>query len=182
MITVTRRDAGPIVLWGVIILLVGAWSAWRAQRTALAVQEAETGAACVAQDLQRLASLRSLAQGVAAGRRPDADVISRIQKALVEAGLPIEAASGIQPRIDQVAGSGMRLQVLQLKLQGLDPAGLGAWLAAWQRGDQSWQVTEIQMVHAVSTGSEADRSRGAVEANRFDIHVTLAVPYWEETT
>ena len=62
------------------------------------------------------------------------------QQALVGAGLPITAFSGVQPRADQTA-NGLRIQTVQLRLQGLRPADFGAWLAAWTTADQPWRLS-----------------------------------------
>jgi hypothetical protein len=166
----------PAALWACAFATVLAWGWFRLDQAAARTAAAQAQLAGVNQDLQRLADLRARVQAPVRGRRPQDDLVTRAQQALTAAGLPIAAFSGVQPRADQTV-NGLRIQTVQLRMQGLRPAEFGAWLAAWSGPDQPWRLGELQMVH-----STAPPTAGAatLDTNRFDLTLVLTVPYVED--
>jgi hypothetical protein len=165
-----------VVLWVSLSAAVPLWGWFRLDQADGRTAAANAQFGLVNQDLQRLADLRARVQTPARGRRPQDDLVTRAQQALVSSGLPIAAFSGVQPRADQTV-NGVRIQTVQLRLQGLRPADVGAWLAAWSTPDQPWRLSELQMVH-----STAPSTAGAapLDTNRFDLTLVLTVPYLED--
>jgi hypothetical protein len=179
------RVLQPLVLaWTVAVLGIAAWCALRWGSAAERERVAQAACAAMGQDIQRLQALRAASPVSAHGRRPDADLVTRAQRALADAGLPIGACSGVQPRADQVSpGTAVRVQTVQLTLRGLSPAELGGWLAAWHAVTQPWLVSELQLVHvataAAPAAAAAATNNPSLDSNRFDISVVLAAPYLE---
>lgn len=124
--------------------------------------------------LARLAELQATVSA-SPERRPDADLVTRVQQTLLAAGLPIAAFSGVQPQGDQAAGAGVRVQAVLLRLVQLRPAELGAWASAWQQAGGSWRIAELQLSHTPAAAP------GAADDNRYDAAILLAAPYAAET-
>jgi len=162
------------MLWACACAAVLLWGWVRLDQAGARVQAAQQQFTSVNQELQRLLDLRARIQAPVRGRRPQDDLVSRVQQALTAAGLPVTACSGVQPRADQSA-NGMRIQTVQLRLQGLRPAEFGAWLAAWKAADQPWRLSEMQMVHSTAAGAAGT----PLDNNRFDLTLVLTVPYLE---
>jgi hypothetical protein len=162
-------------LWAAAILTVLIWGVVRLGQADLAWREARDRHATTVRDLARLEALRAQVPSPASGRRPQDDLVVRAQQALAAAGLPASACSGVQPRADQTAG-GVRIQSVQLRLTGLRPADIGAWLAAWAAGGQTWNIGELQMNHAAGGTDGA----AALDIDRYDLTLVLTTPYVED--
>lgn len=159
----------------VAVMVVGGWCWWRVEAAQAQADAALDQARGIARDVQRVQALRLQTQAVSDRRRPDADLVTRAQRALSQAGLPVTACSGVQPRTDQHRpGGGIRIQTVQLSLRALRPGDLGAWLTAWSAAEPAWTVSEIQLAHQPTTAPSLD-------SNRFDVSVVLSAPYVEDT-
>lgn len=180
-----------LIVWFALFAVIAAWCGWRLGESASEVQRADREAAAVHRDVDRVVTLRQQVRGLAAGRRPDGDLIARVQRSLVAAALPASALSGVQPRADrQSQGSGLRVQTVQVTLRSLSPAELGAWLAAWRQGEQPWRLDEVQFARVqpgvIGPGTPGIPGTAAVSAiapgsdNRYDITLALAAPYVED--
>jgi len=165
----------PFVTGAIVaIVAIGGWCWWRVGSAQSQADAAREQAQTIARDVQRVQTLRQQAQVVAGSRRPDADLVTRVQRALSQAGLPVTACSGVQPRNDQAApGGGIRIQSVQLSLRALQPSDLGAWLSAWTMAEPAWTVSELQLAHQPTTALGLD-------SNRFDVSVVLSAPYVED--
>lgn len=171
-----------VVGWlGILVLLAG-WAWLRVSSAAEQDQQASIHLATMMHDLDRLRFLRAGEHALAHGKRPEADLITRVQRALADAGLPVSACSGVQPRADQVApAGGVHVQTVQLTLKGLQPQELGNWLAAWTASEQPWQVSDLQLVHSgIQPPGLAGSGAPRLDSNRFDVSVVLSAPYVEE--
>lgn len=170
---------GAILVWLAVAGVLGVYGGAR-----LGSAQAQAGAADAARlaaehDLVRVQQLRAEVRGVSIGRRPDGDLISRVQRALGDAGLPVSACSGVQPRADQSRpGAGIRVQTVVTTLRGLLPAEFGAWLAAWRAGDQAWRLDDVQFTRVATTPAVTTVARN--DGNRYDVTLVLAAPYVED--
>jgi hypothetical protein len=166
-------------VWFLLAIGVVLWSGVRLGTAHTRVASADTARLTVERDLAKVQQLRAQVRGVSVGRRPDGDLIARVQRALSDAGLPVTACSGIQPRADQSRpGAGVRVQTVVTTLRGLLPAEFGAWLAAWRAGDQTWRLDDLQFTRAGGTARSTPVAEG--EGNRYDVTLVLAAPYVEE--
>lgn len=166
-------------VWFLLAIGVVLWSGVRLGTAHTQVASADTARLTVERDLAKVQQLRAQVRGVSVGRRPDGDLIARVQRALSDAGLPVTACSGIQPRADQSRpGAGVRVQTVVTTLRGLLPAEFGAWLAAWRAGDQTWRLDDLQFTRAGGTSRPTPVAQG--EGNRYDVTLVLAAPYVEE--
>jgi len=166
----------PTALWACAFLAVLTWGWFRLDQANSRIRAAQAQFAAVNKDVQRLGELRGRVQAPVRGRRPQDDLVTLAQNALAAAGLPISLFSGVQPRADQTV-SGLRIQTVQLRLQGLRPAEFGSWLAAWSTPDQPWRLSELQMVH---TTAPTTANSAALDTNRFDLTLVLTAPYLED--
>ncbi len=169
------RVRSPAVLWACAILAVLGWGSLRLDQAGDATRAAQAQFLAVHQDLQRLEDLRARVQTPLSGRRTQDDLVTRAQDALAAAGLPTTCFSGVQPRADQTS-NGLRIQTVQLRLQGLRPAEFGSWLSAWNTPEQPWRLSELQMVHATAPQAASM----PLDSNRFDLMLVVTAPYVED--
>lgn len=169
-----------IAVWFIIGFAVVVWSGLRLGSAESQIRAADAARTALERDLTKVHQLRAQVRGVSVGRRPDGDLIGRVQRALSDAGLPVSACSGVQPRADQTRpGAGVRVQTVVMTLRGLLPAEFAAWLAAWRAGDQTWRLDDVQLTRVpVPTGPGGSVARS--DGNRYDVALVLAAPYVEE--
>ena len=112
-------------------------------------------------DLQRWSGAQQRISGLATAGQPTSDLVTLVQKALNNAGLPAAAFRGIQPMAERTdAASRIQEHTVNLNLADLRASDLGAWLAAWATPEQTWQVVSIAMSHPVrATGSGLDNDK-----------------------
>jgi hypothetical protein len=172
--------SGLFLLWFVVGLSVVAWSGMRLGSAQSQITAADAARSAIERDVAKVQLLRAQVRGLSVGRRPDGDLIARVQRALSDAGLPVSACSSVQPRADQTRpGAGVRVQTVVMTLRALLPAEFGAWLAAWRAGDQTWRLDDVQLTRvSVPTAPGAAVARS--EGNRYDVALVLAAPYVEE--
>jgi hypothetical protein len=170
---------GAILLWLAVFGVLVVWGGVRLGSAHAQIGAADAARAATERDLIRVQQLRAEVRGVSVGRRPDGDLISRVQRALGDAGLPVTACSGVQPRADQSRpGAGIRVQTVVTTLRGLLPAEIGAWLAAWRAGDQPWRLDDVQFSRVATT--PAATTVAPNDGNRYDVTLVLAAPYVED--
>ena len=175
-----RTQQLMIALWSMVILGVVAWSGMRLGTAQAQIATANASRSAIEREVTQVQRLRAEVRGVSLGRRPDGDLITRIQRALSDAGIPVAACTGVQPRADQVrAGGGIRVQTVLMTLRGLTPAEFGAWLAAWRAGDQTWRLDDVQFTRAAASVVAAP-AIAVGDSNRYDIAIVLAAPFVEE--
>ncbi|MBA2482358.1 MAG: hypothetical protein H0V44_16980 [Planctomycetes bacterium] len=177
-----RRGWYLLALAAITLVIVAAWCAGTRSRAHADLAAALDRHRQVERDVATITTLGSSSSsagagaGLSVGPRPDADLVARTQQALAEAGLPIGACSGVQPRADQVRQQGLSVQTVLVSLQNLRPAEFGSWLAAWNAHQPPWRITELQLVHA----PQRDGATSDLDPNRFDYTLALAAPYLEK--
>ena len=169
-----NRPAILVAACGLLAVLL--WGGLRLGSAQAALSAAGARALGADRDLDRLARLRAHEAHIVSRSVPDTDLVSRIQQALVAAGLPTTAFSGIQPLGDQLDPvSHVQQRSLQLRLNSLAPAELGAWLAAWLTPDQPWRVQGLALAHPQDGGGTT------LDSNRFAVTVTLLMRSLEDS-
>lgn len=163
------------LLWLVLVLGVAAWGWLRLGSAQRDHDQALSHHLTVNRDVERIVELRNRTVDLGNGPRQDVDLISRAQRALAAVGLPASACSGVQPRSDQAGATGkLRVQTVELLLQGLTPGELGAWLGAWRSANQAWQVSELMLNHLATLPGQDPIG---LDSNRFQASVLLSAPY-----
>ncbi len=112
-------------------------------------------------DAQRVIELRQREQRVAENKRPQQDVIARVNDTLAEAGIPQARFAGLRPQSDTaLPGTGQRgplyrRQVVQISVWQLTIGQLGSFLGAWRASQELWTPTRIELTHVRGPASPA---------------------------
>ena len=102
-------------------------------------------------EAQQIIRLRSKQQQIAEHKRPEQDVIARVNATLAEAGIPPERFGGLRPESDAaLPDSPYRRQSVRISLDELSVTQLGAFLGRWSRTQQLWTPTRLELSHARS--------------------------------
>jgi hypothetical protein len=120
-----------------------------------------------------VAGLRQRHEAVTTTRRPDTDLIATLRSAARAAGVPESAFQGVTPRDDRIIGDGsLRIQQVQVQVQGVSLAQVGSWLAALRAAGSPWRIGGLDLIHERrGTGPAADA------ADRYAVSVLLTAPY-----
>ena len=119
-------------------------------------------------EAQKIIELRSKRQRIAEHKRPEHDVIARVNATLAEAGLPPDRFGDLRPESDAaLPGSLYRRQSVGINLIELSIAELGAFLSHWSGSQQLWTPTRIELTHA--------RSRQG--SDRYDATILITATY-----
>ena len=145
-----------------------------AKRAAQAMAELDLAAVSlerVRSQAHRVLELRTARQRAAQQKRPEQDLIARVNASLAAAGIDQSHFAGVRPRSD-VALTGhesgpieYRRQSVQLSLRRLRMASLGAFLTEWASSQPLWTPTQIDLTHA----------RG--EDARYDARILVSATY-----
>lgn len=126
-----------------------------------------------ASDAERVLELRSRQERVAEDKRPEQDVIARVNACLTRADIPLERFGGVRPEADAaVAGGGdgaraYRRQAVRISLNRMTVTQLGAFLADWHASQPLWTPTRIDLVHG----------RDEADPDSYDASVLVAATY-----
>ncbi len=126
-----------------------------------------------AADAERVLELRSRQQRVAEDKRPEQDVIARVNACLTRAEIPLERFGGVRPEADAaVAGGGdgaraYRRQAVRISLNRMTVAQLGEFLADWHATQALWTPTRIELVHG----------RDKADPGAYDVSILVAATY-----
>ncbi len=122
----------------------------------------------VAHDAGRVLELRASRQTVAEQKRPEQDVIARVNAVLSEAGLEERHFGGLRPESDSaVPGSAHRRQTLRITLRQLGLPELGAFLERWAASQELWTPTRLEL----------SRAQTQADPGRYDVSILIAATY-----
>lgn len=146
----------------------------RLERASLALIALESDAA-------ELARLRSRTERIAWRKRPEQDVLARVNATLAEAGLSPSHLSDLREESDSTIGApsregaatpNWRRQSIRLTLADTTTAELGAFLQRWLETQPLWTPSRIELA---KSQSPANTTGGAHD--RFVITLTLTATY-----
>ena len=140
--------------------LGGVWIHLQAARVSLMSTES---------DAQRILELRAKQQRIAEHKRPQQDVIARVNTVLAEAGISLDRFGGLLPESDSaLPGAGTyRRQSVRMTLNGLTIPKLGAFLAQWADSQHLWTPTRIELT----------RARNHNDPARYDVNIVIGATY-----
>jgi hypothetical protein len=108
---------------------------------------------------RRVLDLRERQQRVAERKRPQQDVIARVNSTLAAAELPPDRFGGLRPESDSAlpgsAANGSpvyRRQTVRISLNGLSIRHLGGFLREWSDTQWLWTPTRIELTHVRDKG------------------------------
>jgi hypothetical protein len=151
-----RHPAILLALVAAVLSLPVALSARRLSERQCDLYAAKSQLLTTAADAERVIELRSRQQRVAEQRRPEQDVISRVNAVLDAVQIPAAHFGGLQPETDAAlpgtgrGGPEYRQQSLRISLRQLKTSELGAFLGEWRATQELWTPTRIELTHARS--------------------------------
>ena len=154
----------------IVVALVCASLGLAARRSAAQreLQAAEMNTNRINADLARISELRAMRQTAAEAKRPDQDVIARVNTALAQAGIAPSSLGGLQPELDAALPGGLhRRQSVRISLSQLTMQQLGSFLHHWSIAQPLWVPERIDLVH----------SREAAEQDAYACTIVLSAVY-----
>ena len=119
-------------------------------------------------EAQQIIQLQSKQQRIAEHKRPEQDVIARVNTTLAEAGIPPERFGGLRPESDAaLPDSAYRRQSVRISLDELSIAELGAFLGQWSRTQRLWTPSRLELSHA----------RNNIDDDRYDVVILITATY-----
>ncbi len=119
-------------------------------------------------EAQKIIRLQSKQQRIAEHKRPEQDVIARVNTTLTEAGIPPERFGGLRPESDAaLPDSAYRRQSVRISLNELSITQLGAFLDQWSQSQQLWTPARLELSHA----------RSKLDDDRYDVVILITATY-----
>ena len=129
---------------------------------------AQTTLANLANDARNIIDLRSKQQVVSERKRPEQDVIAKVNATLADVGIPNNHFDSLRPESDgALPDSKYRRQSVRIKLNEITLAELGAFLNQWSLTQKLWTPTRIELLHA----------RNKSNADRYNITILITATY-----
>lgn len=123
---------------------------------------------------RRIMDLRGRQQTIAEQKRPDQDVIARVNTVLAEAGIPSDRFGGLSPESDAALPSAdptaahiHRRQSVRITLNDLTVSQIGEFLARWSVSQPLWVPARIELTH----------SRNEKTPEQYTLNVLLSATY-----
>lgn len=117
---------------------------------------------------QSIIDLRSKQQIISISKRPDQDVIAKVNATLSDVGIPSSHFDSLRPESDgALPDSKYRRQSVRINLNELTVAELGAFLNLWSLTQKLWTPTRIELLHC----------RNKSNANRYNITILVTATY-----
>ena len=123
-------------------------------------------------DAEEVLRLRASQQTASEHRRPEQDVIARVNATLGAAGLPADHFGSVRQESDSAlpgsAESGVpyRQQTVRIALRRLELPKLGVFLDQWRRSQELWTLSRIELTNGRD-------STGAL----FDVTILMTATY-----
>lgn len=156
-----------------------AFSANRLWRTQSQLDTAEATLAQVTRDASRIIELRDKQQTIAEQKKPDQDVIARVNAVLADAGIPSERFGGLRPEADTALSGATgstsinyRTQSVRVSLNELSVSQIGEFIGHWCMTQPLWIPTRIELTH----------SRNEKNADKYNMNVLLSATYVAQAT
>lgn len=167
----------PSIILTLLIALLGIPVMVSAQRLNSARSKLQTTQESLAQttsDSQRIVELRAKQQTIAEQKKPDQDIIARINAVLAECGIPTGRFEGLRPESDAALPTTgqspalYRRQSVRVALNELTVPQIGEFLSRWSASQPMWVATRIELTHV--RGNDNDEGR-------YNLNVLLSATY-----
>ncbi len=169
----TIRPAAILAVLLAALSVPGVASASRVARYQSQLQTARLSLSKSADDARRILELRATRKRIAEQKRPEQDVIARVNATLAEAGIPLERFGGLRPESDSAlpgdrqGPAAYRRQTVRITLNQLSVPQLGAFLSTWIAAQNLWIPTRIDLSHV----------RETVDPARYDTTILISATY-----
>lgn len=148
--------ATAVVLMGILLLVI----AIRGARLVALHRDVRAHHAQFAQTAGLVGEIRELREAderASLAARPQTDVLSRVQAAMQQAGLPVDTLRELAQTSDAgttgaPSGSDYRVQSYRFLIQPVTPNQLGRLVAAWDQ-QSLWLITEVELTHLREQGN-----------------------------
>lgn len=162
------RAATASAIWLAALCVPIVISAGRLNSSRMQHAAALTAQQRIINEAQQIIRLRTKQQRIAEHKRPEQDVIARVNTTLAEAGIPSERFGGLRPESDAaLPNTAYRRQSVRISLDELSIIELGAFLSRWSTTQRLWTPTRIELTHA--------RSRQG--SDRYDATILITATY-----
>jgi len=169
-------------LWilGTVVLVVPTMAS--ARQLHRASRELELARSRVQQTVtmaRHVMELRSTQQTVAERKRPEQDVIARVNECLAACGIPSDRFGGLRPEADSAVGnqgpgtsanSRLRRQSVLVMLNDLTVAEIGELLTYWQSHQPLWTTARLELLH----------SRDQAMSDYYSLNLLVSATYVSE--
>jgi hypothetical protein len=124
-------------------------------------------------DASRILELRSKQQTIAERKRPDQDLIARVNAVLGDAGIPVDRFGGLRPESDAALPASAsesilcRRQTIRVSLNELTLSQIGEFVSRWSATHPLWILSRIELTH----------SRSEKNSNRYNVSLLLSAIY-----
>ena len=162
------RSATASAIWLAALCVPIVISASRLSDATMQLDAALTAQQRVINEAQQIIRLRTKQQRIAEHKRPEQDVIARVNTTLAEAGIPPERFGELRPESDAaLPNTAYRRQSVRITLDELSIIELGAFLNQWSQSQQLWTPTRLELSHA----------RSKIDEDRYNIVILITATY-----
>lgn len=163
-----NRAATASAIWLAALCVPIVISAGRLSDARMQHDAAVTAQQRLIDEAQQIIRLQSKQQRIAEHKRPEQDVIARVNATLAEAGIPSERFGGLRPESDAaLPNTAYRRQSVRISLDALSIAQLGAFLDQWSRTQRLWTPTRLELSHA----------RSKIDDDRYNVVILITATY-----
>jgi hypothetical protein len=167
------------LFWIVVAAIVVVPAMISARQMVIATDDLESAKGRLQQTVtmaRQMMELRSAQQTVAERKRPDQDVIARVNECLADCGIPSDRFGGQRPEADSAVNdsrsgtdgkSQLRKQSVLVTLNDLTIAEIGALLSYWNSHQPLWTPTRMELLH----------SRDQAKSDRYSLNLLLSATY-----
>ena len=161
----------PLIMFSLWLGLLSVFTAASGNRLANARDQQISAQITLAnhiKDAKSIIDLRSKQQVVSERKRPEQDVIAKVNATLADVGIPNNHFDSLRPESDgTLPDSKYRRQSVRIKLNEITVAELGSFLNQWSLTQKLWTPTRIELLHA----------RNKSNADRYNITILITATY-----
>lgn len=155
-------------LWLSLLCIFTAMSGNRLASAKSQMNSAQLTLVNLTKDAQSIIDLRSKQQVISESKRPEQDVIARVNSTLADVGIPSSHFDSLRPESDGAfPESKYRRQSVRIILNEITVAELGAFLNQWSLTQKLWTPTRIELLH----------NRNKSNSDRYKITILITATY-----
>lgn len=178
----SARDIRALALIGIAVLGAMMFVAHRSRVAAEATRDAAIASlASTCDSIERYRALSAAPTQIAAGARPETELIGAIESLLGELGLPTEALKSFEtPAARSVDDqSAYKQAVVNMAFEPISPVDLARTLGAWAEREPLWTVSNIRL-ELIGQQANRGRSTSGAPGEQYLARVTMSSLYADD--